>query len=450
MIYIPAYIKAEHIIATQLVALNNTACDALTPLTDNLLHSQPTAVQKACEHQLSILTGAAGTGKTTTLNAIVTSFQHAGLNGFCCSPTGKAAKRANEAINSNREHKIRTGTIHKILGYNFHTGECKYNKDNKFRSDFIIIDEFSMCGVVNLADFMLAIDPQKTRLLLCGDANQLPSVSVGNIAIDVLATDFFQITTLDKIIRQDENSGIVHNATNVLNGKPLSKNLEDKSFKDFYFIETENDDITYRKIMSFITEHLPAKRNYTCNKPGSLDVQVLSPMKRGKVGTQNLNKEISATINPSKAVKHGFKVGDKVINKKNDYELMIVNGDVGIVKEIGQNGIEIDFGENCGPNNDGKVLINGAKLEQIHLANAYTIHSSQGSEYKCVIYPFSMSHWILHSRNLMYTGMTRAKEMDILVGSAKCRDHAIRNRTPILRNTALKKLLFLEHSKDNV
>ncbi|MGI0021895.1 MAG: ATP-dependent DNA helicase, partial [Nitrososphaeraceae archaeon] len=236
---------------------------------------------------------------------------------------------------------------------------------------------------------------------------------------------------LTKIIRQDMNSGIVINSHCVLSGEKFClTNSDGAKFNDFFVIEEEDEQKSHDKIIFYVTEALKKKRGIN-----SEEIQVLCPGKKGRVGVEILNKDLRDKLNPSEREMSGFRVNDKVINTKNNYKKEIVNGDTGYVAGIGRRGVEVKI-------DDGETVeFTENELMNLQLAYATTIHKAQGSEYRAVVYPVHNSHWILHSRNLMYTGITRAKEIVILIGSKKSINQSIKNNKPVKRMTRLKELL---------
>jgi len=396
---------------------------------------QMAAVENACTNNLSILCGRAGTGKTTTLKAIANSFIGAGMNGIAMCPTGKAAKRFQEVVccgDKINSVNLPSKTIASALRY--YNGRFTVDENDTLDYDFVIVDEASMCGVHTFNALLRAIDWKRTRIVITGDHNQLPSIEPGNILNDLISCGEFKCESLTKIYRQDKNSGIVYNASRVIDGEMISISHHESGvrFADCDFIKTDKE-CSRDAIIKKVVQQLPAD-----NLDPVKDIQVLCPGKRGEIGTEELNKSLRAELNVKKRVNYmGFMVGDKVINRKNNYGLCIVNGDVGFVKDIGKTGITVDFGEGSGSDGTGIVEMNSEAAASLKLAYAYTVHSSQGSEFKCCVIPIYSTHWMLLFRNLLYTAMTRPRQKLVLYYDLKSMHHCIKNNSQSNRATNL-------------
>lgn len=452
LLYPPNLYVAEKELAFFIARLLKGAVQKVEPVTTGLKFKQPVAVVNACTESLSILTGPPGTGKTTTLRMIVESFLAAGLKILIVSPTGKAAKRANEVVNADRSfvNHIPCRTVHAALEYDPQSGGFVYNRFYYLPFDVIIMDEFSMADVELMRDFLEAIRPFKTRVILCGDQYQLPSVGPGNVSRDLIAIRQIPKVELDVVLRTGANSGITYNANRILRGQDISKK-DDQGilFNDFFFVGRQTEEETLTDIIKWVKEDLPGKRGYDSIR----DIQVMTPGKNGIVGRKNLNKALRDALNPpkldaaGKAV-GGYRVGDKVINVRNDKRLYLVNGDIGFVKEAtaGTSGshLTIDFGPNTGPDLTGLVNFKGDMLERIQLAFAQTVHKSQGSEFPVEILPIHACHTRLLTRNLVYTGLTRGKQLGMLVGSLQVFGKAIRNTVSQRRQTGLVEAITTE------
>jgi exodeoxyribonuclease V alpha subunit len=418
-------------------------CDEVEPIQGDLDDRQFNAVRNACTKNLSILRGLPGTGKTTSLQQVIESFSGSGMRGVIACPTGKAAKRAYEVVSGLAERGIsfpECVTAHRCLGFSGSLeGESKffYNKDNKFDLDYIVLDEFSMAGSGISHALFEAIDPEKTRVVLCGDNNQLPSVDPGAVFRDMILSKCISDTYLTHIYRQGKNSGISHNSARVLRGSELRfTDSEDRKYNDIFFVGKINEGASFGYLCDIIADKLPQRRGFDRVR----DIQMLCPGRKGDVGTIAMNGALRDRLNPGGQFGYyKFRLGDKVINRKNNYELGIVNGDVGVVKEIGQSGMEVDFGLGAGSDGKGIVKILGDVGANIRLAYAFTVHSSQGSEFPCVVMVLHKSHYRLLDRNMLYTGMTRGKKLVVIVGDQSCVRRCIENNSADRRFTGLSK-----------
>jgi len=440
---------AEHEAAYYLARLCNTQCDTIPSITDGLLHEQPSAVHAACSQSLGCLTGPPGTGKTTTTKSIVKSFLAQSMKVLIVSPTGKASKRADEVVNelgtenSNSRYRIPCMTTNMAL--EFTPRGYKRNRRNPFDYDVIIMDEWSMQGIVTFRDFLEAVNPKRTRVIFSGDPYQLPSVDSGCVARDMLNAPSIPRTMLTVVLRTGKDSGITHNANRILRGNETTNRLPDDSgeFTDFFFVPCQNETEARNKITKWTVEDIPNRRNIKCH-----DIQTLTPGKNGLVGRKELNKSLRDAINPggSRSVS-GYRIGDKVRHLKNIRQDNVVNGDVGLVVDVvraeGSGGhLVINFGPKTGPNLDGVTNIKVSDCDdRIQLSFCSTIHSSMGSEYQAVLIPIFSSHHILLTRNLVYTGMTRAKNLMCFIGDPKTMRHAIGNISTMRRSTRMTSLI---------
>lgn len=444
-IYRPNQFVAERELAYYISRFVKAKCKPITPLTDTLLHKQPQAVEMACTKPISILTGPPGTGKTTTLKQIVCSFLASGLRGRIVGPTGKSAVRADEVVNVGRNFvaKVPCTTIHTALQWSMLEGGFTYNRTHRLPDDYLILEEFSMPDIELYRDTFEAINPFRTRVLLCGDQHQIPSIGPGNVARDLIECGRIPTTELDVVLRTGENSGVTYNANLILRGEEISKTDSDGvAFKDFYMVGKATELETTNAIIKWVSEEIPARLGFK-----HADIQVLCAGKEGLSGTKNLNRLLRDALNnvdEKKVAKlNGFRVGDKVINNVNLKQFNIVNGSIGNVKDVvsGQSGshIIIDFGPGCGK--DGTGIVELRSTETISLAYALTVHKSQGSEFPVVIMPLHRTHMRLMSRAIVYTGITRARQLGMFCGDYEVLRYATKNIQNVNRKTKLQELI---------
>ena len=386
---------------------------------------QKEAIRTSIGSKFMVLTGLPGTGKTTTVLGIIKAFEYMGKEILCAAPTGRAAKRMSEA--TGKEAK----TIHRLLEYNPENGFARNDK-NTLDGDVLIVDESSMIDIVLMNSLMKAV-PKKMRVILVGDIDQLPSVGAGNVLRDIIDSKVVPVVRLTRIFRQALTSRIVTNAHKVNRGEmPDMSNGKDA---DFFFIRQDDAEQAAKDIVNIVKERIPKAYGYNIN-----DIQVLTPMKNGAVGTNNLNIILQEAINPEgEFIQSGqfrYRKGDKVMQIKNNYDKNVFNGDVGTVVSIDAEDKSMSVLFDKEP-----VLYESGDMNELTLAYACTIHKSQGSEYPVVVMPLMMSHYIMLQRNLVYTGITRAKKICILVGESKAVAMAVRNQTVLKRNTRLKERL---------
>lgn len=412
---------------------------------------QRQAMAAAAQHGLFILTGGPGTGKTTTINAIIRYFEEEGAELRLAAPTGRAAKRMTEATGYEAQ------TIHRLLELNgLPEGEqdgravhFDRNSENPLEADVIIIDEMSMVDISLMYSLLLAVTAG-TRLILVGDENQLPSVGPGNVLRDIIRSGCFPVVELKKIFRQASESDIVVNAHKINRGEQVT--INNKS-RDFFFLKRYDADIIIRVVIALIQEKLP---RYVDAKP--YEIQVLTPMRKGLLGVERLNQILQRYLNPPDEKKKEkeigqrlFREGDKVMQVKNNYQLEweilgrykipvdkgagVFNGDTGIMTEINE------FAETATVEfEDGRqALYSFKQLEELELAYAVTIHKSQGSEYPAVIIPILSGPRMLMNRNLLYTAVTRARRCVTVVGSENTFAEMIRNEKQQQRYSSLDK-----------
>lgn len=393
-----------------------------------LAKSQAHAIGESFSNKLLIITGGPGTGKSTITNAILKITEQLSPKIILAAPTGRAAKRMSEITGRKAQ------TIHSLLEVDFKSGGFKRKKDNPLDCDLIIIDESSMIDTLLMYSLLKAI-PRSARVIFVGDIHQLPSVGAGNVLLDMIRSLQIPVVTLTEIFRQAQGSQIILNAHKINQGQ--FPEIHNDQTSDFFFIEAEEPEDVLRHIVKLTASKVPLKYGY---HPIN-EIQVLSPMKRGIVGTENLNAVLQEHLNPQKEslFKAGrkFQVKDKVMQIRNNYKKEIFNGDIGQI-------IAIDEEEQTVlVNFDGKeILYEFYEIDELHLAYAVSIHKYQGSEYPCVIIPVHTTHFMLLHRNLLYTGVTRGKKLVILVGTKQALSHAVRNNEIKGRHTGLKQALM--------
>ncbi len=457
-ISIPEYHNCEEHIAARLCSVKSFINSAVTvdeleiKNVENRLgiqfeELQRRAIFEAFESGILVLTGGPGTGKTTTLNAIIKLFENRNLHIELAAPTGRAAKRMTEL--TGRDAK----TIHRLLEVEWGENDKPFfnrNEKNPLECDVIIVDESSMIDTI-LFDNLLKAIRLSCRIILVGDSDQLPSIGAGNVLSDILASDIFPSIRLNKVFRQASKSMIVTNAHSIINGDEAKFNTPDT---DCFFMRRNDRYSTLETVISLITERLPSA--YGVNP--LTDIQVLCPSRMMDTGTLNLNNVLQANLNPQTKDKRQmaykgiyFREGDKVMQVKNNYDIMfkkdngeygsgVFNGDVGYITEIDIRGgiLKVRY-------DDRVVTYFSEDLSQLELAYAITVHKSQGSEYDFVIIPLYDVPSRLVYRNLLYTAVTRAKKNLILVGDENIWDAMVENNKKTLRYTALQKFL-----KDNM
>ena len=401
---------------------------------------QADAIRLAATAKVMVLTGGPGTGKTTTTHGIISAFKAYGLRILLAAPTGRAAKRMTETTG------MEAKTIHRLL-------ECKppegygRNEENPLEGDVLIVDECSMIDIILMNSLMKAIPPTM-RLILVGDIDQLPSVGAGNVLRDIIDSGVFPVVKLTRIFRQAQTSRIIMNAHRINEGH--MPDISNGKQSDFFFIENEDAEAGVLQIVNLVQKKLP---DYYHVDPSQ--IQVLTPMQRGVVGATNLNLALQEALNPGehevflygrgktmmpkeclRRSGYAFRADDKVMQIRNNYDKETFNGDIGIIESVNETDRTLTV------NFDGRsVEYDASELDELVHAYATTIHKAQGSEYPIVVMPIMMNHYVMLQRNLIYTGITRAKKVLVMVGTKKALSYAVRNVTVTKRNTLLRERL---------
>ena len=386
---------------------------------------QVEAIRRAATAKVLVLTGGPGTGKTTTTQGIIAAYRAFGLNILLAAPTGRAAKRMTEATG------LEAKTIHRLLEFKPPEGYQK-NEETPLEGDVLIVDECSMIDIVLMNALMKAIPPHM-RLILVGDIDQLPSVGAGNVLRDVIDSEVFPVVRLTRIFRQAQTSRIVMNAHKINAGQ--MPDISNGKNTDFFFMIQEDPEEAVRKIVGLVHKKLPEYYRIPASQ-----IQVLTPMQRGVVGATNLNMALQEALNPQGEGlrRSGFvyRPNDKVMQIKNNYDKEVFNGDIGIIQSVDMQDrtLLVNF--------DGRSIeYDATELDELVHAYATTIHKAQGSEYPIVVMPVLMNHYVMLQRNLIYTGITRARKILVMIGTKKALSYSVRNVTVTKRNTLLKERL---------
>ncbi len=444
LIYLTQYYIYENGVCKQIIKLSQSEIDDLSvdieeaireiETEDNikLAKNQQIAVKEAIESGVIVITGGPGTGKTTTINTIIKVFEKNNKEVVLAAPTGRAAKRMSET--SNKEAK----TIHRLLemGYTTESDELQFmkNEEEPIKADVVIVDEVSMVDIALMYNLLKAISPG-TRLIIVGDSDQLPSVGAGNVLKDIIESKVVNVVELNEIFRQAQESMIVVNAHRINSGQPIHLN---KKGKDFFFLKKENNEEVLQEIIGLVNERLPKFYNVDKLK----DIQILTTMRKGDLGVNNLNNELQKYLNKPEKFKveedfnkRTFRVGDKIMQVKNNYTKKwetedkkesgegVYNGDIGYVYHIDKNDRKL-----YAIFDDSKIVsYSYDELDELEHSFCTTIHKSQGSEFPVVIIPITWAPPMLLSRNLLYTAVTRAKKLVVLVGDVKYLEYMIKN-----------------------
>jgi exodeoxyribonuclease V alpha subunit len=440
-VYLAKFHLAETTIATKMKILKN----ALKTIRDinpdraiewvqkqlaiTLADRQVEAIECAIENKIMIITGGPGTGKTTIINAILKIFSRLGIKITLAAPTGRAAKRMSEATG----HEAKT--IHRMLEYSIQRGGFQRNELNPIDCDLVVIDEASMIDTILMHHLLKAI-PFGATFILVGDVNQLPSVGAGSVLKDIIESGEIPVVELNEIFRQAKESLIIVNAHKINQGLLPSFRSSGERLDDFYFIEQEDPEEVLRIILELTKERIPRRFRFD---PVD-DIQVLAPMHKGVVGAGNLNVELQKVLNPGEdGVIRGawkFRVNDKVMQVKNNYDKEVFNGDIGRISRIDTESQEmiISFDER-------DIPYDYSELDEIVLAYAVSVHKSQGSEYPVVIMPLLTQHYMLLQRNLIYTAVTRGRSLVVMVGTMKALAIGVKNDRTQRRYTHLRQRL---------
>lgn len=384
------------------------------------------AIRAAVSSKIMVLTGGPGTGKTTTTMGIIAAYRAAGCRIILAAPTGRAAKRMSEATG------MEAKTIHRLLEYKPPEGYQR-KEENPLEGDVLILDECSMIDIMLMYNLLKAM-PEQMTLIMVGDTDQLPSVGAGNVLKDIISSGRIPVVRLSRIFRQARGSRIIMNAHRINKGEQID--MRGGRDSDFFFAAKETNEEVVELLVKYCTENLP--RYYHVD--ALQDIQVLTPMQRGVCGAANLNQVLQEAMNPGSIfLRRGgtqYRLHDKVMQIRNDYDKEVFNGDIGVINHVDMEERELTV------NFDGReVVYDVSELEELTLAYAITIHKSQGSEYPIVVMPFTMSHYVMLQRNLLYTGVTRAKKILVLIGEKKAVWYAVKNETTADRNTKLAERL---------
>jgi exodeoxyribonuclease V alpha subunit len=436
-IFLPPFYYAEVGVANKLKRLQEDTSGTLFDGTLNIEEIvkqtsiqyddvQVAAIGQAVKSKVMVLTGGPGTGKTTTTLGIIAALESLGQSILLAAPTGRAAKRMSEA--TGKEAK----TIHRLLEYNPAEGYGR-NDENPLQGGVLIVDESSMIDVILMNSLLKAV-PSHMKVILVGDIDQLPSVGAGNVLRDIIDSDVVPVVRLTRIFRQAQSSRIITNAHKINQG--VFPDISNGKDSDFFFIKQEDPELAANEIVNIVKNRIPKAYHFNTN-----EIQVLAPMQRSVVGATNLNIILQEAINPigDSLSRGGFKYrkGDKVMQIRNNYDKEVFNGDIGHVKEVNleERSLTVIF--------EGReVEYEDSELDELTLAYATTIHKSQGSEYPVVVIPLLMTHYVMLQRNLIYTGITRAKKICIIVGSTKALAYSVHNMVVLKRNTKLKERLM--------
>jgi exodeoxyribonuclease V alpha subunit len=430
-VYLTPLYYGEMGVAERLNALNRTIPSNLSNIPPSFLRIDPNlsaeqqdAVRKALSHPVSVLTGGPGTGKTTAIKALITALEEGHKRYALAAPTGRAAKRLSEATGRP------ASTIHRLLGFSPAEG-FKHNLENPLPVDMLVIDEASMLDLILTNTLLKALQPG-THLLLVGDVDQLPSVGAGDVLRDVIRSGVAPVTRLSVIFRQAAGSLIITNAHRINRGEIPVFKQEDT---DFFLFAAETAEEAADWVTDVVSQRIPSKFRFRPKE----DIQVLAPMYRGPAGVDTLNSRLQAVLNPPTPNKpekslfgQVFRLGDKVMQIQNNYDKEVFNGDIGVFTRIDlvDQSLEVNF-------EDRRVTYDWSEADQLVLAYAVSVHKAQGSEFPVVVLPLLTAHYVMLQRNLLYTAITRAKKLCVLVGNRRAISIAVRNNKVAQRYSAL-------------
>jgi exodeoxyribonuclease V alpha subunit len=426
-VFLAGLYRAERAIAERLLTLNKGKIpwpwidpDKAIPWIERrtsltLADSQKAAVATAFASKVLVITGGPGVGKTTIVNSILRILSAKDMSLLLCAPTGRAAKRMNEATG------LEAKTIHRLLEVDHKGGGFRRDETNPLDCDLLVVDETSMVDVLLMHALVRAV-PHKAALLVVGDVDQLPSVGPGQVLADMIASGAIPVVRLTEVFRQAAESRIIVNAHRINQGIIPDLRKPDAE-SDFYFVEVEDPETAVSRIVELVKTRIPRRFGLDPIR----DIQVLCPMNRGGVGARSLNIELQAALNPAgerKIERFGwtFAPGDKVMQIENDYDKEVYNGDIGYVEDV-----DLDGGELAASFDGRSVTYGFGELDTLVPAYAATIHKSQGSEYPAVVIPVVTQHYTMLQRNLLYTGVTRGKRLVVLVGQKKAVAIAVRS-----------------------
>ncbi len=389
---------------------------------------QVEALKMALSQKVSIITGGPGVGKTTIIKALVDVFKARKLKVLLAAPTGRAAKRMEEAT------RHEASTIHRMLKYMPRTGHFEHGPYNPLEGDIFILDEVSMVDVLLMNAFLGAL-PDSSCLVLVGDVDQLPSVGPGNVLRDLIDSGAIASRKLETIFRQESGGWIVQNAHHVNRGEPLEL-PEGEEESDFYFFDAQEPEQVIKLMLDLVRTRIPRRFHFDSMN----DIQVLTPMRKNELGADNLNAVLQEALNPSgvsiQRFGRHYRIDDRVMQIRNNYDKDVFNGDIGRIARIEpeEQRVVVDF--------DGRrTIYEVSELDELVHAYACSIHKAQGSEYPAVVILMTTQHYRLLQRNLLYTALTRGRKLVCLVGSPKAIRIAIRNNKILMRRTGLRERL---------